>query len=162
LLSFAKELLADDTTSSISVLTKERRLIGMPGSAPNGGWCLRDSFDEVFGKIVVAGARINRLLRPMRSEARYGVDGEVYSITELVDMLKMPEGRAECQVSRDEVMKALALKLWETYQRGFVAWHFQCPRYRTYELFDWVRDMMGSEAADAEWLTSCFPAIGNS
>jgi hypothetical protein len=44
LLSFAKELLADDTTSSISVLTKERRIIGMPGTAPDGGWCLRDTF----------------------------------------------------------------------------------------------------------------------
>ena len=156
LLSFAKELLADDTTSAISVLTKERRLIGMPGTAADGGWCLRDSFDEVFGKTVVPGARINRLLRPTTTEARYGADGKAYSISELVDMLK---GQTERQVSRDEAMKALALKLWETHQRGYVAWHFQSPRYRTYELFDWVRDMMGCEAAGAEWLTSCFPTL---
>lgn len=156
LLSFAKELLADDMTSSISVLTKERRLIGIPGTAPDGGWCLRDSFDEVFGKTVVAGARINRLLRPMTPEARYGADGNAYSVAELVEMLKLPVDRAEHRVSREEVMKALALKLWETHQRGYVAWHFQSPRYRTYELFDWVRDMMGCEPAGVEYLTSCF------
>ncbi|KAK0702116.1 hypothetical protein B0T26DRAFT_629746, partial [Lasiosphaeria miniovina] len=70
-LSFAKELLADDTTSAMVVLTKERHLIGMPGSAPDGGWCLRDTFDEFYGKIVVAAARINRLLRPNTLTARY-------------------------------------------------------------------------------------------
>ena len=133
LLSFAKELLADDTTSSISVLTKERRLIGMPGTAPDRGWCLRDSFEDVFGKIVVAGARINRLLRPSMFAARYGEGGEVYSVAKLVEILKTPEGRAEHQAGRDEVMKSLALRLWETHQRGYVAWHFQSPRYRAYE-----------------------------
>ncbi|KAK3378767.1 hypothetical protein B0T24DRAFT_663097 [Lasiosphaeria ovina] len=114
-LSFAKELLADDTTSAMALLTKERRLIGMPGSAPDGGWCLRDTFDDFYGKIVVAAARINRLLRPNTLAARYAPDGHTYSIAELVDMLKGPED--EMEVSRDEVMKALALKLWETHQR---------------------------------------------
>ncbi|KAK0702752.1 hypothetical protein B0H67DRAFT_675923 [Lasiosphaeris hirsuta] len=70
LLSFAKEVLANDTTSSISVLTKKRRIIGMPGSAPDGDWCLRDLFGEVFGKIAVAGSRINRLLRPTTPTTR--------------------------------------------------------------------------------------------
>ncbi|GAB1315428.1 hypothetical protein MFIFM68171_05638 [Madurella fahalii] len=162
-LSFAKELLADDTTSSLAVLTKERRLIGMPGTAPDGGWCLRDSFDEVMRKIVVAGARINRLLRPSTLAARYGTGGRVYSIAELVSMLTVPEdesggeGGPEGQVDRDDILKALALKLWETHQRGYVAWHFQTPRYRTYELFDWVKEMMGRENASAEWLTSLVP-----
>ncbi|KAK4443462.1 hypothetical protein QBC34DRAFT_477507 [Podospora aff. communis PSN243] len=153
LLSFAKELLADDTTSSISVLTKERRMIGMPGSAPDGGWCLRDSFEEVFGKIVVAGARINWLLRPTVRGARYDVDGRVYGIMELVDMLKDSKRRG---VDRGEVMKALALRLWETHQRGYVAWHFQSPRYRAHELFDWVGEMMGEGGNGPEWLTECF------
>ncbi|KAK0640663.1 hypothetical protein B0T16DRAFT_393085 [Cercophora newfieldiana] len=156
LLSFAKELLADDTTSSITVITKERRLIGMPGTAPDGGWCLRDSFEEVFGKIVVAGARINRLLRPASQAARYGADGRVYSIAELVEMLKKSEDQGGRSVESTELMKALALRMWETHQRGYVAWHFQSPRYRTFELFDWVKDMMRGEPADATWLTSRF------
>ncbi len=161
LLSFAKELLADDTTSSLAVLTKERRLIGMPGTAPDGGWCLRDSFDEVMKKTVVAGARINRLLRPSSPATRYGEGGRAYSIGELVAMLKAleesnPGDETEGQVGKDDLFKALALKLWETHQRGYVAWHFQSPRYRTHELFDWAREMMGPEAAGPEWLTSCF------
>lgn len=111
---------------------------------------------------MAAGARINRLLRPTTLAARYGKGGRVYSIEELVSMLKAPEekgeGRpeAEATIDRDEVLKALALRLWETHQRGYVAWHFQTPRYRTYELFDWVRDMMGGEDASAKWLTSWF------
>ena len=62
----------------------------------------------------------------------------------------------ECD--REEVLKALALRLWETHQRGFVAWHFQCARYRTYELFDWVGEMVGGDLDGPEWLTSCFVA----
>ena len=153
-LSFAKELLADDSTSSIAVLTKERRLIGMPGTAPDGGWCLRDTFDEVMSKILVAGARINRLLRPSNPEARYGDDGRVYSLDELAAIVKeRPEN-----AGNGESMKALALRLWETHQRGYVAWHFQCTRYRTFELFDWVRDMMGGKPVEGpEWLTKSFP-----
>ncbi|KAK4222256.1 isoprenoid synthase domain-containing protein [Podospora fimiseda] len=133
-LSFAKELMDDDTTSSIAVLTKERRMIGMPGTAEDGGWCLRDTFEEVCGKLLVAGARINRLLRPKKTEARYAADGRAYTVEELTRRIK--EGGGE------QSMKALALKLWETYQRGYVAWHFQSLRYRTHELFDWVPEMM--------------------
>ena len=169
-LSFAKELLVDDATSSIAVLTKERRLIGMPGTAPDDGWCLRDTFDEVLVKIHVAGARVNRLLRP-RTTVRYTDDGRVREVSELVGMLRGAsaanleseevdssgsglEGDEECD--REEILKALALKLWETHQRGYVAWHFQCARYRTYELFDWVGEMVGSDFDGPEWLTSYF------
>ncbi|KAK3985819.1 hypothetical protein QBC44DRAFT_403701 [Cladorrhinum sp. PSN332] len=155
-LSFAKELMADDATSSIAVLTKERRMIGMPGTAEDGGWCLRDTFEEVCGKLLVAGARINRLLRPGRAEARYdAADGRAYTVEELAEMIKSGGGQG---VSREERMKALALKLWETHQRGYVAWHFQSLRYRTHELFDWVPEMMGGEAKDAGpgWITSQF------
>jgi len=155
LLSFAKELLADDTTSALAVLTKERRLIGMPGTAKDGGWRLRDSFDEVLRKTVVAGARINRLLRPATNAARYAPDGRPYSIAELVEMVKKREEESE-EAERVEILKALALKLWETHQRGYVSWHFESPRYRTYELFDWVREMMGVENVGPGWLTSCF------
>ncbi|KAM7194166.1 hypothetical protein V8F20_008086 [Naviculisporaceae sp. PSN 640] len=161
LVSFPKELLGDDTTSAISVQTKERRQLGMPGTAPDGGWCLRDSFEEVFGKSVRSAARINRLLRPSVLEARYGPDGQPYSIAELVDILKSfekGESPAGKHLSQGEVMKALTLRLWETHQRGYVAWHFESERYRTFELFDWVKEMMGTEAPpNADWLLSCFP-----
>jgi len=158
LLSFAKELLAGDTTSSLAVITKERRLIGMPGTAPDGGWCLRDSFDEVYGKAVVPAARINRLLRPSAVEARYGPDGRAYSIAELVELLKMPHSKeVNSRGGHEEVMRALVLKLWETHQKGYVNWHFQHPRYRAFELFGWVRDMMHVEPEGMEWLTTRFP-----
>ncbi|KAK3315549.1 hypothetical protein B0H66DRAFT_594094 [Apodospora peruviana] len=169
ILSFPKEFLADDTTSPLTVMTKERRLIGMPGTAPDGGWCLRDSFEEVLRKTVVSGARINRLLRPTAMEARYTSEemgGRPYSVVELVAMLQRGLPEDDDAVVHDgqgldrlEVMKALALRLWETHQRGYVAWHFQTPRYRMYEHFDWVKDMMGCEAAATtgpQWLTSCF------
>jgi hypothetical protein len=117
----------------------------------------------VFGKIAIAGARINRLLRPSTSAARYSEDGRVYSIEELVDMLKGMEkgqghvtGEGQGQVSQEELMKALALRSWETHQRGYVAWYFQSPRYRMHELFGWVRDMMGDESNGPEWLMERF------
>ncbi|KAK3390134.1 hypothetical protein B0H63DRAFT_538290 [Podospora didyma] len=157
LLSFSKELMDDDTTSSIAVITKERRLIDIPGSAPDGGWCLRDSVEEVFGKAVAAAARINRILRPTNPKTRYAPGGQSYSVAELVALLKRPPHElSNLNFDHADVMKALALKLWETHQKGYVIWHFACPRYRTYELFDYVRDMMGPESAGAEWLTESF------
>ncbi|KXX76307.1 hypothetical protein MMYC01_205313 [Madurella mycetomatis] len=42
-LSVTKELLTSDTTSSLAMLTKERRFIDTPGTERDGGWCLRDS-----------------------------------------------------------------------------------------------------------------------
>ncbi|KAH7305435.1 hypothetical protein B0I35DRAFT_443782 [Stachybotrys elegans] len=142
MLSLAKELLADDVASYIPVITGERRQIGAPGSAPDGGWCLRDTIEEVYMQILSTGGRINRLLRPA-PEVRYG-DGSVRSAAQLVSMLKSD--------ATDELMKALCLTLWETHQKGYFLWHLYSPRYRMHELFDWVTS--GSEGA--EWITLHF------
>lgn len=154
-LSFPKELLADDLLSYIAIVTKERRQMGMPGSAPDGGWCLRDSFEEAYGTILSAGSRINRLLRPS-SGTRYSAGGHVNSMAELVVMLKSDSLDA---TQREETVQALCMVLWETHQKGYVAWHFQTPRYRTHEMFKWVEAMIGDEELGPGWLTSHFPLV---
>ena len=70
-------------------------MLGVPGTARDGGWCLRDSFKEVLGKIIIASAQISRLLRPRVQEARYNGQGRVYRLSELVAMLNDATGAME-------------------------------------------------------------------
>jgi hypothetical protein len=152
MLSFAKELLSEDTASYLIVVTEERRRIGMPGTSPDGGWCLRDTIKEVYTQIISTGSRINRLLSPSH-EARYDSKGSVRSIPELVAILR---NEIDTNISKNELMKALCLVLWETHQKGYVAWHFQSQRYRSTELFTWAEEMIGNEDRSAKWILSYF------
>ncbi|KAI9166369.1 hypothetical protein HJFPF1_02469 [Paramyrothecium foliicola] len=154
-LSFAKELIADDFASYIAVVTKERRQIGMPGSAPDGGWCLRDTFGEVYGRILSTASRINRLLRPSPG-ARYSMDGHLRSIAELI-VLQEDDGLDT--IKRNESMKALCMALWETHQKGYVAWHFQTPRYQLFDLSQDTVAMIREKPAGPEWMMSQFPQL---
>jgi hypothetical protein len=150
ILSFSKELLEGDSASYIAVVTKEHRAIGMPGTAQDGGWCLRDTFSEVYTKVLSAASRINRLLRPL-PEIRYNPDGSRREISELVTLLQA-DGLDNPE--KEELMKALCISLWETHKNGFVCYHFQTRRYRTYQLFEWVAEMVGEEPPDSDWLIS--------
>jgi len=42
----------------------------------------------------------------------------------------------EGQVNREEAMKALGFKVWETHQSDYVVWHFHSQRYRAYAIFE--------------------------
>jgi len=44
----------------------------------------------------------------------------------------------EGQVNREEAMKALGFKVWETHQSDYVVWHFHSQRYRAYAIFEQV------------------------
>ena len=124
--------------------------MGIPGTAQDGGWCLRDTFSEVYTKVLSAASRINRLLRPL-PEIRYNPDGSRREISELVALLQV-DGLDKPE--KEELMKALCISLWETHKNGFVCYHFQTRRYRTYQLFEWVAEMVGEEPPGSDWLIS--------
>ncbi|KAM7191661.1 hypothetical protein V8F33_008757 [Rhypophila sp. PSN 637] len=158
LYSFAKEMLAGDTHSFIAMSTRDKRALGVPGTASDGGWCLRDTLKEMCGRVLQTSARINRILRPKGNlECRYGDDGKVLSVDEMVGMLKKePIVEAGDGRKRQDMMSALALRLWETHQRGYVAYHLQSTRYRAFEMFDWVREMAGEKGEGPEWILDQF------
>ncbi|KAM7210171.1 hypothetical protein V8F06_014448 [Rhypophila decipiens] len=158
LYSFAKEMLAGDTHSFIARSTRDKRALGVPGTASDGGWCLRDTLKEMCGRVLDTSARINRILRPKYDVVgcRYGDDGRVLTVDEMVGMLKEEEPIVGAGRKRQDIMSALALRLWETHQRGYVAYHLQSTRYRAFELFDWVREMAGEKGEGPGWILDQF------
>ncbi|KAK4209699.1 hypothetical protein QBC37DRAFT_404063 [Rhypophila decipiens] len=157
LYSFAKEMLAGDTHSFIAMSTRDKRALGVPGTASDGGWCLRDTLAEMCSRVLDTSGRTNRILRPKgRVGCRYGDDGSVLSVDEMVGMLKEEEPIVGAGRKRQDLMSALALRLWETHQRGYVAYHLQSTRYRAFELFDWVREMAGEKGEGPGWILDQF------
>ncbi|KFA56298.1 hypothetical protein S40293_10348 [Stachybotrys chartarum IBT 40293] len=151
LMSFRPDPDVDDCTSNIAVITKERKQKGTPGTAPDGGWCLRDTLTEVYTKILDANSRVNKALRP-NPKARYNDDGTVRSLAQLVALCK---GGAPADLSQDDLQEALTKALWETHLKAYVAWYHPASSHRKFK----ISDQFASKAAESfegrdAWLIS--------